>query len=110
MKIDLFIPPAVDDIDWSSGYLVRCKPENDCASLFGPGTGPGMYTALARAFRDAQAHAKTCPHEHAVVVIARGPASVEGGCGCQSPRPDGQGASREPGKPSSTEPLLVEPC
>lgn len=57
MQIDIFIPPAVDqDMDNVIGWLVRCKPANDCASLFGPRHEGWLFDDASDALAAAHRH------------------------------------------------------
>jgi hypothetical protein len=83
VNINVFVPPAIDpDLGNTSGWLVRCKPENDCASLFSFSDTTRMYGSLDEAIADACIHAEECPNQHAVVAIANNdsfmPQIVEG--------------------------------
>lgn len=73
MKIDLYIPPAIDeDLGNTSGWLVRCKPENDCASLFSADSTLVMFPSTDEAMAALAEHLERfhCAADHALVAVA----------------------------------------
>lgn len=77
MKVDIYLPPACDsDLGNVSGWLLRCKPEHDCASLFSLDDTLPMGSSIDEVICATFAHVIDCEEatgaSHAVVAVCNG--------------------------------------